>query len=224
MRLTLASIVSLAATFSSLSFVASHPQDPNIVFNNLTSPYTLSVYAPGNTLYNGAKANDFYVFEVNVSSYCPFTGDQASQCPNGTQQAFFATLTPDCEVPGGQDLYVNVDGSIAITVQHSHSFPPGSWPEYYGWTWTALPVDNESLPGCPAGNDSYVCDAPTGFFSFQAPDATVGGIKLCPNQYYPTQLSVWAVTPEFNQTQCVDVLGLGTHTYAGPNPPVWAYY
>jgi hypothetical protein len=66
----------------------------NAPLNSLTSPYTLSVYVPWNPSFNGAKANDFNVFEVTVASYCPLTGDQASLCPNGTQQAFVGTFTP----------------------------------------------------------------------------------------------------------------------------------
>lgn len=81
-------------------------------------------------------------------------------------------------VPGGQDLYVNVNGRIAITVQHSHSIPPGAWWNYYGWTWTALPVHQRPLLDCPKDDPEYKCEPPTGYWNFQAPNATVGGVML----------------------------------------------
>lgn len=126
-------------------------------------------------------------------------------------------------MPGGQDLYVTVDGQILITVQHSHSFPQGSWPEYYGWTWYPLPVKEHPLEDCPADDEDYDCRPPTGFWRFQAPNSTVGGIVACQNKYNANVTSVYAITPEFNQTNCIPLLGLGTHPYSGPNPPVWAY-
>jgi hypothetical protein len=130
-------------------------------------------------------------------------------------------------VPGGQDTYVNVDGSISVTVQHSHSFPPGSWPEYYGWTWTPLSANDDSedvMDDCLEGNDRYNCDAPDGFLTFKAPNATLGGVMVCDNKFSSDLQSIWAVTPEFNGTGCFEIVGLGTHNYTGPNPPVWSYY
>jgi hypothetical protein len=128
-------------------------------------------------------------------------------------------------VPGGQDTYVNVDGLVAITVQHEHEIPPGAYWEYEGWTWTGLPVDQPPfLHGCPQNNSMYNCSSPTGYWNFKAPNATVGGVKVCPNEYDNTTMSIYAVTPAFNRTGCVDLMGLGIHPYSGVNPPVWAYY
>ncbi|KAF2104248.1 hypothetical protein NA57DRAFT_70464 [Rhizodiscina lignyota] len=198
--------------------------------NTLSNQYTLTAYASHNTTLNGLKINwggALNLFQANVSTYCPFVGNQSSLCPNGTDTVFVGTLYPDSEVPGGQDLYVNVDGLISITVQHSHSFPPGSWPEYYGWTWTPLlkPTGQtaKQLPGCPRNNDLYNCDIPSGYFDFKAPNATRGGVMACPNEYNTNVTSVYAVTPEFNRTGCVELVGMGTHNYTGPTPPVWSY-
>ncbi|KIW04955.1 hypothetical protein, variant [Verruconis gallopava] len=178
-------------------------------------------------VYNGLKVESFNLFMAKVASYCPFTGDQASLCPNGTDMALTGTLEPLAEVPGGQDMYVNADGLISITVQHSHFFPPGSYPYYEGWTWKpyrVFPPDKRLTAGCKRDNPEYNCDPPTGFFNFQAPNATVGGLRACPNEYEANVTSVYAVTPEFNRTDCVELDGLGTHVYTGPNPPVWAYF
>ncbi|KAF2431012.1 hypothetical protein EJ08DRAFT_207871 [Tothia fuscella] len=191
--------------------------------NNLSSLYTLTAYTLNDCTHNGLKVNNLNLFQAKVGQYCPFTGNQSYFCPNGTDMAFGGTLTPIVLVPGGQDLYVNVDGTIAITVQHSHSIPPGAWWNYYGWTWTALPVIQSPLHDCPLNNPEYNCEPPTGFWNFQAPNAMVGGVKACPNKYQPSVTSLYAVTPDFNRTDCIGLAGLGTHNYTGPSPPVWAY-
>lgn len=128
------------------------------------------------------------------------------------------------EVPGGQDLYVSANGEIDITVQHSHFFPPGSYPEYVGWTWKPFSVYQRPLFKCERWNPDYECAPPTGYFNFQAPNANVSGVFACPNRYNASLLSIWAATSQFNRTDCFKLAGLGTHPYTGPNPPVWAYY
>jgi hypothetical protein len=123
-------------------------------------------------------------------------------------------------------MYANANGLVSITVQHSHSFPSGSYPYYEGWTWTPYQIwpENSLLSQCNQSDARYNCDSPTGFWNFKAPDATVGGVRACPNEFSSSSVSVYAVTPAFNRTDCVVLDGLGTHDYAGPNPPVWAYY
>ena len=124
---------------------------------------------------------------------------------------------------------MNVDGLIAITVQHSHSIPPGAYWEYEGWTWHALPVtptpkQKADFADCPRSNAEYNCDIPTGYWTFQAPNATVGGVVACQDDGDTKPATLYAITPEFNRTGCVQLKGLGTHLYTGPNPPVWSYY
>jgi hypothetical protein len=238
-------LISLALFVSSL-FADSTGIGPSCLegpFNNLSSIYTLTAYAPRNLLYNGLKVNDLGLFQATVFQYCPWTGNQSSFCPNGTDMAFVGTLTPvgflplihlrmslltkeqSVEVPGGQDLYVSANGELDITVQHSHSFPPGSYPEYIGWKWYRLPVNQPPVFGCPTDDPMYNCEPPTGFFVFRAPSATVSGVVACPQTFgNTTSVSLWAVTPQFNRTDCVALEGLGTHPYSGVNPPVWAYY
>ena len=62
--------------------------------NNLTSPYTLTAFAPFNQPYNGLKVNNLNLFQATVYQYCPFTGNQSSFCPNGTDMAFAGSLYP----------------------------------------------------------------------------------------------------------------------------------
>lgn len=43
----------------------------------------------------------------------------------------------------------------------------------------------------------------------------------CPNEANIT--NIYAITPEFNRTDCVPLVGIGTHAYSGINPPVYSY-
>lgn len=128
--------------------------------------------------------------------------------------------TQSSMVPGGQDLYVREDGFVTITVQHSHSIPPTAYAYGIGWTWIDLPSDLPPIQDCPADN-LHNCEAPRGYFTFRAPNATVGGVVACTGPFGAT--SIYAVTPNFNETGCRELTGLGTHEYTGPSPPVWAY-
>jgi hypothetical protein len=95
--------------------------------------------------------------------------------------------------------------------------------EYYGWSWTALPVQQVPLLDCPRDDPRFNCSPLTGFFNFHARGAKVGGVTACPNEFFPETTSLYAVTPQFNRTDCVHLAGLGTRPYSGTNPPVWAY-
>ncbi|KAF2138783.1 uncharacterized protein K452DRAFT_290431 [Aplosporella prunicola CBS 121167] len=131
-------------------------------------------------------------------------------------------------VPGGQNLYVNTDGQILFTVQHSHSIPSTAYWNYMGWTWTAQPTDEQKAPlaNCDTTDERFNCAAPTGYWTFAAPDAApgVGGAVACPNVADPAKWNAYAITPQFAHTDCINLTGLGTHQYTGENPPVWGYY
>jgi hypothetical protein len=60
--------------------------------NNLTSPYTLTAYAPCNPVYNGLKVNNLNLFQAKVSQYCP--SKVVTVCPNGTDMVFAGSLYP----------------------------------------------------------------------------------------------------------------------------------
>jgi hypothetical protein len=87
---TIASLIALL----SIAFANPLPANDLVARQSLKSPYTITVYAPGDYEYNGAKINNFNVFQTKVASYCPLTGSQASSCPNGTDMAFVGTLSP----------------------------------------------------------------------------------------------------------------------------------
>lgn len=59
----------------------------NPKLNNLTSPYTLTAYQPDSYQWNGQKIENvglkLQLFAANTTSYCPFTGNQSTSCPNG---------------------------------------------------------------------------------------------------------------------------------------------
>ncbi|KAF2120266.1 hypothetical protein BDV96DRAFT_642109 [Lophiotrema nucula] len=187
--------------------------------------HTLTAYAPENNIYNGLKVeykSSLNVFQEKTSSICPIA---PAECPNGTDTVFLGVFNPSSEVPGGQIFYVEFEGLTRITVQHTHSFPPGAYPYNYPWTWHAF----DSIPSpaaCPTDDELYNCGVPTGYFTFKAPngpESYEGGLKACPNENDASVISVYGVTLAFNRTGCVDLEGLATHTYTGVNPPVWAY-
>jgi len=76
---------------------------------------------------------------------------------------------------------------------------------------------------CPSNDPEYKCEPPAGYWNFKAPNATVGGVVACDGGD-GKKSALYAVTPAFNKTNCVELKGLGTHPYAGVVPPVWAYY
>lgn len=209
----------------------------------LPNIYSLTAYAPGNKVYDGLKVENLVLFQSHVSQYCPtIVQDSASGCPNGTDMAFVSNLTPvskthpcytssldsatnitfkSVEVPGGQNLYVNQDGSLGITTQHEEDdYPAGSYKSYQGWTWTALEFSEPAASQCPTEYTAVNCDPPSGYWSFSLPGSPSAGVKACPVN---SVVALYAPTPDFNRTDCVDLVGLGTHNYTGPNPPVWAY-
>ncbi|OJD30704.1 uncharacterized protein BKCO1_5700018 [Diplodia corticola] len=220
----------LFGTLSLLSPTLALPTNPLVLESRQTVnlPITLTAYAPDNTNLNGAKAqNGGSLFGEQVAQYCPtIVGDS---CPNGTETVYWGGLTPSSMVPGGQDLYVSADGSIHITVQHSHYIPSDAYPSYQGWVYNTLPSANDTdpapMPNCPLDDPRYNCDTPMGYYTFHAPDAPadVGGVVSCPYLDSPDHFSAYAVTPNFNRTDCTPMLGLGSHHYTGVNPPVWAY-
>lgn len=70
-----------------------HVYDP-VPLNNLSSPYTLTAFHPGNSSLNGLKVNNLNLFQAAVYQYCPFIGNQSNLCPNGTDMAFASSLYP----------------------------------------------------------------------------------------------------------------------------------
>jgi hypothetical protein len=128
-------------------------------------------------------------------------------------------------VPGGQHTYVTPKGEFEVTPQHSNAYPKGSYLYGEGWHYHDLDDDAETgLENCPHDDKRYNCQKPTGYLTFRAPDAKEdqkSGVVLCPRG---DEWMVWAVTPKFTKEGCVEVTGLSTHAYQGPNPPVWSYY
>jgi hypothetical protein len=59
--------------------------------NNLSSPYTLTAYAPGDPIHNGLKVNNLNLFQAKVAQYCP---SEVTVCPNGTDMVFSGPLYP----------------------------------------------------------------------------------------------------------------------------------
>jgi hypothetical protein len=60
--------------------------------NNLSSPYTLTAYAPCSQVHDGLKVNNWNLFQSTVSQYCP--SGIVSPCPNGTDMVLAGSLYP----------------------------------------------------------------------------------------------------------------------------------
>lgn len=100
-------------------------------------------------------------------------------------------------VPGGQMIYVEPNGQVKYTPAHSGYMPSGSY--VGGWY-----------------NKTVLCEcAPTAevLDFFTTDGSNIGGVMLCPDvQDFLTgtgaSYQLYANTPEFNLTNCVEALGL----------------
>lgn len=103
-------------------------------------------------------------------------------------------------VPQGQKLYVSPNGQIKYTPAHSDYMPNGAY--VGGW------FDKTIVQDC--GPTIQVLD-------WLATDGSSGGLSLCPKVAKfltgtGASHALYARTPQFNQTDCVDVLGLVQRT------------
>lgn len=125
-------------------------------------------YAPIN-----AAGSKFWLLKDTVT-YCPDV--VGSACPNTTFTQFTGgdnTLRLDTVVPGGQQVYVAVDGSLTFTAPHSAYTGTGSFVEgfsiaqngehiqFKGGDWLACPIDGHY--GIYAAAVTEYASACTGF-------------------------------------------------------------
>jgi hypothetical protein len=75
-----------------------------------------------------ARGGKFYLGGGPPSSYCPTESVGAENCPPGNTTVFTGgdnTLSLGVIVPGGQQVYVDADGSLSYTQAHSVYIPDG---------------------------------------------------------------------------------------------------
>ncbi|KAI1637908.1 hypothetical protein F4809DRAFT_640015 [Biscogniauxia mediterranea] len=162
--------------------------------------YSISVFAP-DTVVDGAQLNaagqSFYTGISGPSTYCP--ASQGAACPSTHKTLVYANLAGMAvEVPGGQTVYVQAGGKVQYTRAHSSYIPGGSL--VGGWRNLTVVSD---------------CAMPLQVLGFAHPADTGGGggVALCPD--IPDSMgdtgasyALYAKTAGFNQTNCVDAVGL----------------
>ncbi|RDW85396.1 hypothetical protein BP5796_03721 [Coleophoma crateriformis] len=169
---------------------------------------SLTASLPGSTLdgqFVVAAGQSFALGQTDSpATYCPTVVEP--NCPNVTGTIFAGTGALWVEVPGGQATYVTEEGLFGFTQAHSIFVPIGAYQG--GW------VNKTITPDCEE-------EEPYTVFTFQAYNATVGGVSACPVTS-PGDGSVlykiYGVTPQFNRTDCVELDGLLPHT-----PPTNAF-
>lgn len=184
--------------------------------------YTYSAYAPGNHILDHLKVEaGGFAFNLGLAgpyTYCPIT---PSECPPGNETVFFNPGGLSEEVPGGQQLFITPAGLWSYTQAHSISVPTGS---YYG-NWNYTKGGRYAYPCCPKSDPRYNCNEGVGYYTYQSPDETVGGLFACPPPSYAAYgtYQIYGKTPQFNQTQCIPIKGIRAHLFNGPSPEAWQY-
>jgi hypothetical protein len=189
------------------------------------SPYTLTALLPGNDTISNLKVEaGGFAFSLGGSApatYCP--AGIVDPCPPGNETVLAGGLGPYTEVPGGQQGFVTLQGNISYTQAHSISEPAGSY--VGGWSWAAFETPRE-VGSCDAADARYDCDAGTGLFTFAWEDEASTALYACP---YPDPnvdlfYTLLVAAPEFVLFDgCLQLEGLVSHTYTGPNPNTWQY-
>ncbi|KAF2005897.1 hypothetical protein P154DRAFT_570627 [Amniculicola lignicola CBS 123094] len=100
-----------------------------------------------------ARGGKFYLGGAGPSSYCP--PEVGDACPSGNNTVFAGgdeTLSLAVVVPGGQQVYIAPDGTMAYTAPHSAYMPYGSivdgWSKTKGENYYYLNF-KDGLVGCP---------------------------------------------------------------------------
>ncbi|XXG96176.1 hypothetical protein Hte_002455 [Hypoxylon texense] len=181
--------------------------------------YFMTVFAP-NTEVDGALINaasqGFYLSLDGPSTYCP---SNVQNCPEVQGTLVTAGMTGMAvQVPGGQQIYVAPDGQVQYTQAHSSSMPPGSM--VGGWYNKTVVIPSSSDIDCGVGdgdgngNDNSTTTTTRYVFDFLSTDGSgKGGVKICPDvpaaiRQTGAGYSVYAGTRAFNESFCIDAVGL----------------
>ncbi|KAH6647904.1 hypothetical protein BKA67DRAFT_662649 [Truncatella angustata] len=162
--------------------------------------YRLTVFAPSTTIDGAdldASANGFYLGLSEPSTYCPI----GAACPAVRGTLVYEGMTAMAvEVPGGQAIYVAPNGQVKYTQAHSAYMPQGSL--LGGWFNKTVVSD---------------CAPDTEVLDFLATDGSNrGGLMLCPGtqgfmEGTGASYQLYANTPRFNATNCLQTVGLIQH-------------
>ncbi|CZT07700.1 uncharacterized protein RAG0_13055 [Rhynchosporium agropyri] len=143
--------------------------------------FTLKTYAPGSPLDNQviqASGQAFYLGLAAPTTYCPEIVEPF--CPD-TDETIIAGVMGGMyvNVPGGQQIFVRVDGSIGYTQAHSASVPAGA----YRGGFVNVTMTSE-------------CGPTVNVFAWKTPGGTSATHQIRVR------------TPELDVTDCVELEGL----------------
>ncbi|CZT43367.1 uncharacterized protein RSE6_03396 [Rhynchosporium secalis] len=160
--------------------------------------FTLKTYAPGSPLDNQviqASGQAFYLGLAAPTTYCPEIVEPF--CPD-TDETIIAGVMGGMyvNVPGGQQIFVRVDGSIGYTQAHSASVSAGA----YRGGFVNVTITSE-------------CGPTVNVFAWKTPGGTSEGVLACPDipEYMvntPATHQIRVRTPELDVTDCVELEGL----------------
>lgn len=171
-------------------------------------PFNLTASLPGSTLDGqtiNAAGSAFYLGLANPGFFCP--DDPGVICPNTTQTLIVGMTAMWVEVPGGQQIYITPAGALGFTQAHSTSIPPGS----FQGGFTNVTVESDCAPDVTV-------------FNWASPDGSTGGIYACPPSIETTAtFQIFAKTPAFNQTNCVELDGMLPNEQTTNDFGAWQY-
>ncbi|KAG4433083.1 hypothetical protein IFR05_011423 [Cadophora sp. M221] len=174
--------------------------------------FTLTTYLPNSPLNNQkihAAGQAFYLGLGGPTTYCPTVVGAA--CPNATDTILAGMSSMWVEVPGGQQTYIRSDGSLGYTQAHSAYVPTDA----YRGGFVNVTISSD-------------CSSDINVFTWKAPDGSSEGILACPDvPFYMENIAtyqIYARTPQFNLTDCIELEGLVPTTVPQPAPyGAWQY-
>ncbi|KAI6712295.1 hypothetical protein JHW43_005152 [Diplocarpon mali] len=163
---------------------------------------TLTAFLP-NSILDGQKVNAasqaFFLGLDAPATYCPPVVEP--NCPVASETVVAGAIgSLWVNVPGGQQIYVRANGALAFVQAHSNNVPVDS----YRGGFLNVTISSD-------------CAEDVNVFTWKAPD----GSTACPHSPY---YQIYARTPAFNQTDCVELEGLQP-TYKPSESPfgAWQY-
>jgi len=150
-----------------------------------TGPFQVYGYRQGYDVVHqfwNAEGQKFYL-GGSPSTYCPSNIQNLTGCPPGDATVFSGLDELYVEVPGGQQVYVDITGYVGYTQAHSDFYPPGAFlglftyfqPSYeqYGYLSTDA-FGAQGFMACPTPYGTYQI-----FAAFVNATVPLGNISAC---------------------------------------------
>jgi hypothetical protein len=148
-----------------------------------------------------ANSGKFWLNLPETSSSCP---ESVPSCPPGTDTVFRAAGDLATAVPGGQQVYVSVEGALLFTQAHGNEVPEGA---------VSSPFTYNLVDGAQYGTVSTEAFGAKGFMACPTPGSVAYQVFVnMPN----------AIVPLGNVKDCVPVEPLAI-PYTQANVAAWQY-